>query len=554
MSPLPPRESLTVEFKSDRRSLPDRDLVAAVVSLANSEGGDLYLGVEDDGRPTGVQPAHADADGLRALIANRTTPPLRVTAARIDQGSLVVVHIAVPKSPDLIATSEGLLQRRRIRPDGTPESVPFYPHEFAQRQAALARLDVSAQPVAGATLADLDSLERTRLRRMIERFHGDAALLALPDEELDAALGLTRRQPEGAVPTLAGLLLIGCEPSLRRLVPTHEVAFQVLQGTAVKVNEFFRQPLLAVFEAVEQRFLARVEEEELDIGLFRVPAPNYDRTAFREALVNAMTHRDYARLGAIHVRIEDERLTISNPGGFVEGVTLGNLLVVEPRPRNPLLADIIKRVGLAERTGRGVDRIFEGLLRAGHPAPDYGRSDTAGVAVDFSGGKADLDFLRVIVEHENRTSTSLSLDALLVLRKLRDGRRLPLHDLAAAAQRDEARTRSVVEGLVEAGLVSAHGATKGRTYTLSPALYRREGRAAEFVRQVGFDRIQQEQMVLKYVETHGSIQRAEAADLCHIGLPQAYRLLSRLRHEGRLEAVHGGRNTAYRTPGNAQGT
>jgi ATP-dependent DNA helicase RecG len=87
--------------------------------------------------------------------------------------------------------------------------------------------------------------------------------------------------------------------------------------------------------------------------------PNYHKRAFREAVVNSLVHRDYTRLGAVHVRLENDGLTISNPGGFVEGVNLGNLLVSEPRPRNPLLADIVKRIGLAERTGRGIDLIYE---------------------------------------------------------------------------------------------------------------------------------------------------------------------------------------------------
>lgn len=71
-------ETLTVEFKSDAKGLPDRDLVAAVVAMANTEGGLILLGVEDDGTVTGVQPSHQDAAGLVALIVNRTSPSLLV--------------------------------------------------------------------------------------------------------------------------------------------------------------------------------------------------------------------------------------------------------------------------------------------------------------------------------------------------------------------------------------------------------------------------------------------------------------------------------------------
>jgi ATP-dependent DNA helicase RecG len=78
---IPASESLTVEFKSDKRGLPDRDLVLAVVAMANTDGGMIYLGVEDSGQVTGLLPQHRDANGLAALVANRTVPPisLRVT-------------------------------------------------------------------------------------------------------------------------------------------------------------------------------------------------------------------------------------------------------------------------------------------------------------------------------------------------------------------------------------------------------------------------------------------------------------------------------------------
>lgn len=99
-----------------------------------------------------------------------------------------------------------------------------------------------------------------------------------------------------------GLLLFGKEASLRRLLPTHEVAFQVLRGQEVEVNEFFRAPLLRVMEEVLQRFRARYCEEELMMGLLRVGVPEYSERAFREAVANALIHRDYTRLGAVHIQ------------------------------------------------------------------------------------------------------------------------------------------------------------------------------------------------------------------------------------------------------------
>jgi ATP-dependent DNA helicase RecG len=144
------------------------------------------------------------------------------------------------------------------------------------------------------------------MREAIRRFGGDQSLLPLADNELDGALGLTVTVDGVMRPTVAGLLLLGKEADLRRMLPAHEVAFQVLQGTNVRVNEFFRTPLRQTFEEIEQFFKARVEEEEIESGLFRVSVLNYDRRAFREAFVNALVHRDYSRLGAIHVRLDGD--------------------------------------------------------------------------------------------------------------------------------------------------------------------------------------------------------------------------------------------------------
>jgi ATP-dependent DNA helicase RecG len=296
---------------------------------------------------------------------------------------------------------------------------------------------------------------------------------------------------------------------------------------------------------VERLFNARIAENEIQVGLFRVPIPNFERRSFREALVNALIHRDYSMLGAVHVRIDNDGLTISNPGGFVEGVNLDNLLVVEPRPRNPLLADITKRIGLAERTGRGIDTIFEGLLRYGRPSPDYGRSDAHSVVVRMSNAESDVDFLEMILRDEERTNRRMPLDSLIILSRLRQERRLTTTDMAPSVQRSEQEVRAAIEKLVEAGLVDAHGTGRGRTYTLSANVYQKNGKKSGYIRQAGFDPIQQEQMILNYIDKHGSIKRGDAAELCRISLYQATRLLKNLVSKGEIISKGRGKGTFY---------
>ena len=539
-------ETLTVEFKSDTKGgLPDRDLVAAVVAMANTEGGVILLGVEDSGTVSGIQPHHQDTMGLQALIANRTSPSVAVSTELIEYDGKKILCITVPKSQSIVSSTEGLVLRRRLMVSGRPEAVPFYPHEFIQRQSALGLMDPSAMPLVSLSAEDLNPLERQRIREAIRRYGGDMSLLPLADDELDGALGLVTTMEGRRRPTLAGLLLMGHEEAIRRHVPAHEVAFQVLEGTEVRVNEFLRKPLLQTFEEVELLFKAGVVEKEIQVGLFRVPIPNFDRRAFREGFINALVHRDYARLGAVQVKLDDDGLTISSPGGFVEGVTLQNLLVVAPRSRNPLLADVVKRIGLAERTGRGIDRIFEGMLRYGRPAPDYSMSDASSVVLLMARADADIAFLEMLLSYEKRTGTPLPIDSLIVLSRLRQERRFTTADLVQSTQKSETATRATLEKLVEAGLVEAQGTGRGRTYMLSAKVYKKTGQKAAYVRQAGFDTIQQEQMVVKFIETHGSIKRADVVDLCKIGPFQATRLLKRLSREGKIEPRGKGKGAFY---------
>ena len=214
-----------------------------------------------------------------------------------------------------------------------------------------------------------------------------------------------------------------------------------------------------------------------------------------------------------------------------------------PRSRNPLLADIIKRIGLAERTGRGIDRIYEGMLRYGRPQPDYGLSNDYTVNVFMANVTADRNFLRMVVEHDDQLGP-LPIDSLILLSRLRNERRLTINDLAPALQKTESQVRAAIEKLVEAGIIEAYGAGRGRTYTLSALAYQNIGQKVEYVRQSGFDKIQQEQMVFKFIKAHGTIKRADVIELCRLSKDQSARLLTQLASEYKIHK-HGDRRGTY---------
>lgn len=227
-------------------------------------------------------------------------------------------------------------------------------------------------------------------------------------------------------------------------------------------------------------------------------------------------------------------------------LTLANLLTTEPHPRNRTLADAMKRIGVVERSGRGVDTIYRGMLKFGRPAPDYGRTNPTSVVLRLPTEPADLDFRRLVVEEERRRSSELPIDSLIALAALRELKRVSAEELAGRIQRDLITAKCTLEALNEAGLVEAHGNARGRNYTLSAAVYRRQGDKAAYTRQAGFSAIQNEQMVLNYTRQHGRIKRAEVMELCRISSDQAANLLKKLKDQGGI-VQHGRQKGAYYT-------
>lgn len=539
---IPSKETLTIEFKSDRNRLPDNDLVEAITAFSNTEGGELYLGVEDDGRITGRHEAHEDFTQLSALVANKTVPPVAVMVDQID-AEFPVIKITVPKSRSIVATSSGKILRRRLKADSTPENIPMYPYEISTRLSELSLLDYSAQPVPNALYSDLDAVERERLRNILRSYHGEEPLLSLDDEELDKALQLATEVDGKLVPTFTGMLLIGKKEPLRKYVPTAEVSFQALSGTALTVNESFHLPILAAIEKIFAFLEARNPEQEMEMGLFRISIPAFDKRAIREAVVNAFVHRDYTRLGRVFVQLSEDGLSISNPGGFIEGVTLENILTAIPHGRNQVLADALKRIGLAERSGRGVDRIFEGSLIYGRPLPDYSESDAANVRLFIPTSLPDRSFVRMISEYQNRTGTALPIISLLILNTLKQGRKMTVGDISEETRLLEARVRAAVERMTEAGLLDAVGNAKGQSYILSQKAYQDK---TNHVRQRDIENVRYPELVRELAEDKPTISRKDVAELLRITPPQAYRVLQRMVKAGQLEQLGSGRNTLYR--------
>ena len=534
-------ESYSLEFKRD---INDSELTTNVVCLANGDGGLLLIGVDDDGAVIGARPRHGKAtepERLPALVANTTSPPVNVTASTVDVGGKTVIVIEVPKQTSLVSTTSSVYVRRALDVNGDAQCLPMQPHDAIARLASIGQRDLSAMPVPDATSDDLGEIEIGRFRESV-RTIGDRTLAELSTEDLISALGF--RTVDGDL-VVGAVLMFGTEQALRRFVPTHEVAFQVLdQSSGVQANRIQRIPLVRAMTELSSAIAPFNLEEEVEHGLLRVGLPRYSDVAIRETIANALVHRNYGLVGQVRVAIENDVLSVTSPGAFPDGITIHNLLSVPPKPRNPLLADAFKRAGLVERTGRGINRVFAGQLELGRPAPDYSRSTNDWVEVRMRSGPADQELAAFIASVRSRNAGMVDLRFLQVLHEVRQERRITSDRTAEVLQVSVDEARAELNKLVEQGLLEARGERKGRSYHLASSVYEQLGEQAEYVRTRGFDTLQHEQMILTYVDRYDRISRSGVVELCQLKPAQATRLLGRMVDAGKLD-MRGQKRGAY---------
>lgn len=540
-------ESMTLEFKRHRSKsdLPESELIETVVCLANGRGGRLVLGVEDDGTVSGFGPLPAPHAQLAALILNRTRPnvPVDVESREID-GKTVVV-ITVPDMDRVVGTSAGTYKRRALRSDGRPECVPYLPEEMLSAGLFAARQDYAALPAGRLDMTDLDSAEFDRFRSMCARDHGDRVLSELDDVEICRALRVLDTGSMHPRPTIGAVLLFGRPDALQLVVPTAQAQFHVRgDDDALRRNQFFSGPLFASFDWFERHIAAANDEQELMVGVLRVSLPRVSPDVAREAVANALVHRDYTEMGAIRVTLTSDAVTVASPGGFPRGVTVQNLLDTSI-PRSPILADAFRRAGLVDRAGRGISRMFRAQLLAGREAPVYARSDSASVIVDIPTADADLQMVRFVVAYEDGAARSLPLLQIRILHALRQGGRLRASELADALGVALPTVTAAATRLVERGLAEQVGAGRTRAYMVGAAFYAAAEDHSAYVRVRAADPVQQKHMILQYVTAYGRITRRQVMELCAVEVSQARSLLRQLVDEGDLVLVGERRASHY---------
>lgn len=342
-------------------------LAELLVAFANSDGGTILVGVDHGGRPTGAVYADEMESALRAA-ERMCRPPIQSGWERLDAEAGTAFAISVARSPELHSLYDG-----RVLIRVGVENRPLGGEEIRQLAATKSTGDFEAEPVPGAARDDLDAEVIAEYRE--KRAARQRRSLDTPTEELLRDIGAI--SPDGR-PTVSGLLLFGKQP--QQWLPQSGLVFVKFVGTEPRGEdglagygrrEEIAGPLARIIEGAWQVVFEEMAVGAVVKGLEREEVTEYPRFAVREALVNAVCHRDYRLKGRrIEIRMYADRMEVISPGGLPGFITVDNI-VEEHFSRNPRLVAGLFQWGYIEELGLGVDRMIEAMVQAGHPPPTF---------------------------------------------------------------------------------------------------------------------------------------------------------------------------------------
>lgn len=333
-------------------------VVDELIAFANSKGGTVYLGVEDNGIVTGCI-GNYDLQGIVEAIYDKTRPPLFTEAGEIEYKGKIVITLSVEHDGITYATTDGRCLRRLGK-----NSKPYYPDEMSNKYSAIQNPDFSEQIIAESTVNDINKLEVYRLKEKLKARDSESTLSDMEDMAFLNDLGLIKNDEGKVRLTIAGLLFVGKEQAIHRLLPQAEVIY--LHYSQLNLEEYdarldMKAPIISVIDRLSQKIQDTNRIVNVQVGLFRLEIVDFSQKVFQEALLNALTHRDYQNQAAIYVKHYPDKIVIENPGGFPEGINENNIITHPSVPRNKLIAETLQRLKYVQRTGQGVDIIFRDM-------------------------------------------------------------------------------------------------------------------------------------------------------------------------------------------------
>jgi ATP-dependent DNA helicase RecG len=396
-------ENSGVEFKRD--DLRPEALAREIVAMANLRGGMVLLGVEDDGTISGIQRDDLETwvmNGVFGHVHPMLLPYYEVVT--MDDGSRVgVVSVTMGASKPYVLRHNGR-EDIYIRVGSTSRLADR--ETQARLFATGGLLHSETLPVSGA---DLNALDRARLEDYLLTFAGDRELPATEEAWLRRMVGLgfmTEVDGRGPACSIAGLVLFGRTPrrSLRQAgirwmaFNGTDKSYQALDDTLLDgplVGRFARREGGGSGELIENGLiedlldrmqgqpLVSTEGEDLGDGLRRERIWHYPPDALREAIVNALAHRDWTRNLEVEIVAYADRLEVLSPGALQNSMTVEKMLAGQRSPRNTTIVGVLRDYGYVDARGMGVRNKIIPLVRA-----------AAGIEPIF---EATEDYVRVVL-------------------------------------------------------------------------------------------------------------------------------------------------------------
>lgn len=515
-------EGETLEFKEEKaRSMDDtiKDLVEAATCFANARGGTIVLGVAN--RVPGaaaVLGTSLDAGQVKTRIYELTEPPLLVDVTNLPYGPVALLVLRVPESPEIHADKRGRATRRI-----GSECVVMSPLEYARVREDRQGVDWSAMP-SGRTPEAVLPVAISSARERLSVFTDSRRELArLSDRQLLAELNLLAN--DGSL-TRAGEILL-CQTA-RSSGPRIAYQYRLTPGGEPSAIERLSGPLVIEFERALELIRARRHLTPITLpDGQQIHVEDFPDLAIREALTNALIHRDYHLPQPVAIDHSPEVFVVSSPGPLVAGVTPENILTHPSKPRNRLLASAARTLGFAEEIGRGVDRMYREMIRSGRDVPHI-ESSPDHVRVTFVGGAPNSHIARYVTQlpANERDDT----DTMLVLFRLTSDRHATSSSLAGFLQKTPEEVEAILRRLasnqvamVEPTRQSARRSSP--TYRLRSEALQLLGSAVSYQRRSTDDI---DRKVIEHVQEYGKVTNRTVRNLLDVGTQRAAAILADL--------------------------
>ena len=525
-------ETDTVEFKSWVKARSQKEIISLAVdeliAFANHKGGTVYFGVED--QPIEVTGCSRDYDSQRIIegIYDKTRPSLFTEIYDFEYEGKLVIAISVKADGKTYTTTDGRCLKLS--------------NVYSSNQNP----DFSGRIINESTLDDVNKLEVYSLKEKLKVRDSRSTLPDLEDNDFLRDLQLTKYDGNVERLTVAGLLFVGKEKSIQRLLPQAEVIY--LHYSADNLEEYdarldMKLPLINVIDKLTERIRAYSKIENIQVGLFRLEVEDFPEKVFQEALLNALSHRDYQSNAAVYVKQYPDRIVIENPGGFLDGITENNIITHPSVPRNKLIAETLQNLKYVQRTGQGVDIIFKEMISMGKPYPKY-KSFNDAVSLTIFSAIDHTEFIKFITEVQEKNSRIMPLAEMMILRDLMDNRKEPLSMLAGTIQKSLDETKRSCNELINDGLIEI----VGKEYMLTAKVYEALKSDVEYTRDKTIQYIKAKNMILEYLQSNKSNSRITSAkiqEMCGFTKQQARGVIDKMRGEGLLKIHNHGKKSYY---------